>query len=596
MHLWQAIKMACKSLWTNKLRSFLTMLGIIIGVMTVALLTSVASGVQTAVISSIRTQSTLSIIMNSSETMTNIKLKNILTEEQPDKDAKDYYEYSMILSASGVISKSLDGVSDDEFKVDYGSYVFNEPLKYFTEEEMKKLKGEELTFAAMHNMRQKARPMQASVYAVDDNFDKVYKLEMDGKFPETANELLVDMNFVKSYIGENYTPKTAIGEEISLGIEYYNRITIKFKDSYTLTTEDAEKLCNYFEGLYKIGVNPETGDDIYVGAMLSIIPNADDSLYIYDDVTKTMIVNVEFIQRSLKNENYRDDLTQLNLEYEETIKLCPEVATNIDSADSVKVEDVFDKTNAKTYTISGVIKEGSSMFTGMGSGSSGPDEGLMASMMSLMTSHISGTCYMLLENSNLAPIGEDVTDVSNVVISYAYLRYKTEDVMSDSTTSLSLALMRAGYNYMTDFMVISMSSVASIVDNVMSILTTMLTVISIVSLIVGGIGIMNIMLVAVTERTREIGIRKAIGAKKGSILTQFLVEALMLSLVGGAIGLGISAIGCAIIGHFMGVAIGMPLWVIAMSIGFCTAIGLIFGMFPAIKASNMQPIDALRRE
>lgn len=124
----------------------------------------------------------------------------------------------------------------------------------------------------------------------------------------------------------------------------------------------------------------------------------------------------------------------------------------------------------------------------------------------------------------------------------------------------------------------------------------MLTVISIISLLVGGIGIMNIMLVAVTERTREIGIRKAIGAKRSSILVQFLVEALFLSLLGGAIGLVLSAIGSLIISSVMGVTIMMPFWVIAMSLGFCTAIGLIFGMFPAVKASRMQPIDALRRE
>ena len=85
MHLWQAIKMACKSLWTNKLRSFLTMLGIIIGVMTVALLTSVASGVQTAVISSIRSQSTLSIIMATSDETTHSKLENTLKRNQPEK-------------------------------------------------------------------------------------------------------------------------------------------------------------------------------------------------------------------------------------------------------------------------------------------------------------------------------------------------------------------------------------------------------------------------------------------------------------------------------------------------------------------------------
>ena len=204
---------------------------------------------------------------------------------------------------------------------------------------------------------------------------------------------------------------------------------------------------------------------------------------------------------------------------------------------------------------------------------------------------------MLLDERNLAPIGVTQTDVDDVVISYAYLRYKTEDVMSSSTSGIMVDLqLNEGVNFGVDFMMISMSSVASIVDSVMDTLTIMLTVISIVSLIIGGIGIMNIMLVAVTERTREIGIRKAIGAKRGSILTQFLVEALMLSLLGGAIGLGISAIGCAIIGHFMGILIVMPLWVIGMSVGFCTLIGLMFGMFPAIKASRMQPIDALRRE
>ena len=107
---------------------------------------------------------------------------------------------------------------------------------------------------------------------------------------------------------------------------------------------------------------------------------------------------------------------------------------------------------------------------------------------------------------------------------------------------------------------------------------------------------MNIMLVAVSERTREIGVRKAIGAKKSSILSQFLVEALTLSLFGGLIGLGISFVGTIIIGYVMDITLVMPAWVILMSFGFCTAIGLIFGMFPAIKASNMEPIDALKRD
>ena len=219
------------------------------------------------------------------------------------------------------------------------------------------------------------------------------------------------------------------------------------------------------------------------------------------------------------------------------------------------------------------------------------------SIFDLIMSSVKGTAYMLLDETNLAPLGETEKTLEEAPISYAYMRFKTEDVMEDRINDVTAAFMSQKLlMYGQDFMIISMSAVASIVDNVMNTLTIMLTVISVVSLVIGGIGIMNIMLVAVTERTREIGVRKAIGAKRSSILTQFLVEALMLSLIGGAIGLGISAIGCAIIGHFIGFAIPMPFWVIGMSLGFCTAIGLIFGMFPAIKASRMQPIDALRRE
>ena len=261
--------------------------------------------------------------------------------------------------------------------------------------------------------------------------------------------------------------------------------------------------------------------------------------------------------------------------------------------DSVSVQDVYDLSNQKVFTIVGIISEDNvSFMSNMSSGSSGDK----LTVFDVMTSAMKGTCYTLLDESNLDCLGLDVENKNQVKVSYAYLRFKTEDVMDDRVNDLNVSFISAGIMYMSDFMIISMNSVASIVDNIMSILTTMLTTISVVSLIVGGIGIMNIMLVAVTERTREIGVRKAIGAKRSAILVQFLVEALMLSILGGLIGLGISAIGCAIIGHVMGIAITMPLWVIGMSIGFCTLIGLAFGMFPAIKASKMQPIDALRRE
>ncbi|MBL8762333.1 MAG: ABC transporter permease [Phycisphaerae bacterium] len=120
-----------------------------------------------------------------------------------------------------------------------------------------------------------------------------------------------------------------------------------------------------------------------------------------------------------------------------------------------------------------------------------------------------------------------------------------------------------------------------------------------ISLLVGGIGIMNIMLVSVSERTREIGLRKAVGAKPSVVLLQFLVEAVTLCLIGGAVGLvigvGIVA-GLKLIPKSPLEEAGIPMWSIALSVGFSAATGLIFGMFPAIKAARLDPIVALRHE
>ncbi|MBQ71850.1 MAG: hypothetical protein CMJ67_02985 [Planctomycetaceae bacterium] len=120
-----------------------------------------------------------------------------------------------------------------------------------------------------------------------------------------------------------------------------------------------------------------------------------------------------------------------------------------------------------------------------------------------------------------------------------------------------------------------------------------------VSLLVGGIGIMNIMLVSVSERTREIGLRKAVGATPAAVLLQFLLEAVVLCLVGGAVGVLIGelfAIGLTFIPDAGLEQAHVPLWAIVMSFSFSAAVGVIFGMFPAIKASRLDPIEALRHE
>ena len=119
-----------------------------------------------------------------------------------------------------------------------------------------------------------------------------------------------------------------------------------------------------------------------------------------------------------------------------------------------------------------------------------------------------------------------------------------------------------------------------------------------IALLVGGIGIMNIMLVSVTERTREIGVRKAVGAKRAHILAQFVIEAITLALVGGIVGIvmgiGVGAIAAKLIPNWPGFFV--PVWALVLSFGFSSAVGLFFGIYPAAKASRLDPIESLRYE
>jgi putative ABC transport system permease protein len=120
-----------------------------------------------------------------------------------------------------------------------------------------------------------------------------------------------------------------------------------------------------------------------------------------------------------------------------------------------------------------------------------------------------------------------------------------------------------------------------------------------VSLLVGGIGITNIMLVSVSERTREIGLRKAVGATPGAVLMQFLLEAVVLCLVGGLIGIGAGEATALLLSVLPGAGLeeaAVPWWAIVISFSFCAAIGVLFGMFPAVKAARLDPIEALRHE
>jgi putative ABC transport system permease protein len=117
-----------------------------------------------------------------------------------------------------------------------------------------------------------------------------------------------------------------------------------------------------------------------------------------------------------------------------------------------------------------------------------------------------------------------------------------------------------------------------------------------ISLLVGGIGIMNIMLASVTERTREIGIRRAIGAKRGQIIGQFLIETVVLSTVGGLIGVAVGLFIPWLVTHFAGMPTVVTPYSIVLSVGISMGVGIIFGLYPAVRAANLDPIVALRHE
>ena len=147
-----------------------------------------------------------------------------------------------------------------------------------------------------------------------------------------------------------------------------------------------------------------------------------------------------------------------------------------------------------------------------------------------------------------------------------------------------------------DFSVASQQDILSVAGQITSILTIVLGAIAGISLLVGGIGIMNIMLVSVTERTREIGIRKAVGAKRSDILWQFLIESIVLSVVGGVVGIGFGWGIAVLVKRLAQLTTYVSAQAVTLAVGFSIAVGLFFGIYPASRASNLNPIDALRYE
>lgn len=147
-----------------------------------------------------------------------------------------------------------------------------------------------------------------------------------------------------------------------------------------------------------------------------------------------------------------------------------------------------------------------------------------------------------------------------------------------------------------DFVIQSFDDILTTVQTITNLLTTMVAAISGISLIVGGVGVMNIMLVSVTERTKEIGLLKAIGAKEKDILTQFLIESIVMTFMGGLIGIVLGVSGAFLISLGVGIPFAISVPAILMAVGVSTLVGVVFGLYPARRAARLSPIDALRYE
>ena len=250
--------------------------------------------------------------------------------------------------------------------------------------------------------------------------------------------------------------------------------------------------------------------------------------------------------------------------------------------DSDLHENLFPNENpiGKELVISGLTFR----VVGMLSDESGND--VMSAMSAMMDGDSNGTIIIPYQAAMR------LTDTNSITSMTLYIK---DTDLTDDTIDEVEEVLNAAFNYRDNaYQIINLDSLLDTMNTMTGMMTTMLAGIASIALLVGGIGIMNMMLISVSERTMEIGLRKALGAKPSLIQTQFLIESVMLSLMGGLIGIVVGILLSALIAHLIGIAFTISSGAIVLAFTFSASVGILFGWAPARKASQLNPIDALR--
>lgn len=328
--------------------------------------------------------------------------------------------------------------------------------------------------------------------------------------------------------------------------------------SNTLTLDDAKAILTSgkVSGVKNVSAEIQRRETVTAGR-ISVNTSVTGVLPAYKEIHSTELTSGSFISQS--------DNSALS----KVAVLGPVTASNLFGASPAVGKSI--RINKVAFTVIGV------MTSKGGSGLSGNQDDMILIPLSTAQKQLFGVTYV-------GSVSIEVTDA------------KQMDTVRDEVGYFLLARHKISDPANADFTIFSQADVLSTINQVTGTFTALLSGIAAISLLVGGIGIMNIMLVTVVERTREIGLRKALGATKRAVVSQFLIESVILTIVGGILGMVIGTLLSFGISKLINLPFVLNFGSIALAIGVSGAIGILFGWYPAKKASDLQPIEALRYE